>query len=394
MRLDPLPAACLLAFALACKDAPVADRPAANGVRAIVDPDRPEHYFDVPFPSDDLLGEDGLPDLTGFPVAGTPLAMQLVDGWLRRLEQTAVGFSNHGAAYFRFEGHLNLPAQTDGLPDDPVLLIDLDTGALTPLELRFIDDPKDDPYFAPHTLALAPRLGHPPRSGATLAAVVMQSAGAAPATGSALPAGLNAALTRAGVSGSPAVATVFTVQDAVGQLQALDADARARLGADPDWGEITLRQVLRLEYRQGITPSGNEGTAQIVTYADGDVATTWMAPQDPSLDLVLDLDESWPMQVFEAQVPLLNYSGLDDRPYMSPGLGHIQDFDRMTGWIDFDRGGLLSEPDVEAVRVTLSIPRAPGGGLGTDLPVLLWDHGTGGSAYNFIQRSQLTTAAP
>ena len=48
-----------------------------------------------------------------------------------------------------------------------------------------------------------------------------------------------------------------------------------------------------------------------------------------------EMVDEWPMAVFEAQIPVLSYSGLEDRPYMNPGLGHIFDTDRNTGWIKF-----------------------------------------------------------
>ena len=374
-----------LGVMLACADEPAPTDRAPGGVVAIIDPARPEHFFDVPFPSDALLDADGHPDLTGYPVWGTDLGARLVEGWRSRLEATAVGFGNHSAAYFRFEGPLDLPTETAGEPTDPVVLIDLETGALTPLVLRFVADPKGDPFYAANTLALAPALGHPPRSGATLAAVVLTTAGARAPSGSSLPAGVQAALDLAGVTAAPAVATVFTVQDAVGQMRSLAADARDRLGDAPDWGAVTFRRVTSLEYRQGETASGNEGTAQIVTFEDGSTATTWMAAQDPTADQVIDLLD-WPMAVYEAEITLLNYSGLDDRPYMGPGLTHINDFDRTTGWIDFDGDTLRSVPDAEPVRLTLSLPRGSDGEVLDDAPVVIWDHGTGGSAYNIVAR--------
>ena len=384
---DPPWGAALLLALLGCKATPpVQHGPQQPGVQAIVDPDRGEHFFDVPFPSDDRLDAAGHPDLTGFPTAGPELAVNLIGGWAGRLEQTAVGFGNNTGAYFRFEGPLDLPDTTEGLPSDPVLLIDLETGALTPLLLRFIEDSGGDAWYGDHTLSLLPALGRPPRSGATLAAVVMQSAGALPADGYAVPAAVQDALSAAGVSGDVAVATTYTVQDTVGQLGTLAEDALDRLGPSPAWEGVAFRQVTALEYRQGLTPSGNEGTEQIITYADGGTSSAWLAPQSAEFDHIVDLGDAWPMAVYEAEVPLYNYSGLDDRPYMNPGLGHITDFGRMSGWIDFEGAALASEPDVEPVRVTLCLPKGADGAPIDDAPVVIWDHGTGGSAYNIVHR--------
>ena len=264
-----------------------------------------------------------------------------------------MGFGNNTGAYFRFEGPLDLPDTTEGLPSDPVLVIDLETGALTPLLLRFIEDSGGDAWYGDHTLSLLPALGRPPRSGATLAAVVMQSAGALPADGYAVPAVVQDALSAAGVSGDVAVATTYTVQDTVGQLGTLAEDALDRLGLSPAWEGVAFR-LTALEYRQGLTPSGNEHQ-QIITYADGGHLERGSRPNPPSSTT----SSTWAtlaMAVYEAEVPLYNYSGLDDRPYMNPGLGHITDFGRMSGWIGFE-GRVGLEPDVEPVRVTLCLPK-------------------------------------
>ncbi len=178
--------------------------PVLTPVFPVVDPARSTHYFDMPFPSDALLTEDGTPDLTGYPVFGSAAAEPIVEGWRSRLEQVAQGFGNNTAAYFRFTGPVQVPPKTDGSPYDPVLLVDMETGERIPLDVRFITDPGGDPSFASYLLSFAPQLGHPPRSGARLAAVVMPSAGVSPAEEgvSAVPDGVTEALALAGVTGT------------------------------------------------------------------------------------------------------------------------------------------------------------------------------------------------
>lgn len=372
-------AAMWLSLLIACRSG------AHPGVQAIVDPGRAEHFLDLPFPSDALLDERGRPDLQGFPAPDQELAASLVDGWARRLEQTAVGVGNNPAAYFRFEGPLDgVPegrSQTAGSPDDPVLWVGLDDPELLPLELRFVGDPLGDPFYGEHTLAAAPALGAPPRSGQRYAAVVMASAGAVSPPGYAVDDEVRAALAAAGVSGEPAVATSFTVQDATGQLRALFDDADGRL---PDWSGVRFRRVVHLRYSQGQTPSGQDATVATATFEDGEESVAWLAPLGESGEHEVDLLD-WPMAVYQAEIETLNYQGLDDRPYMSAGLGHLTDFDRMSGWIDMTDGAPPT-PEPEPMRVVVSLPLGADGRPLEGAPVILYDHGTGGHAYHSVQR--------
>lgn len=359
------------------------------GVLAIVDPARPEHFFDLPWPTDEAR-VDGRATLQGYPlVSEGPLAPVLA-GWAARVEQTTLGFANNGAAYFRFEAALQgLPETTAGLPTDPVLwACDTEGGVeLLPLDLRFVEDPLEDPAWGPNTLAFGPILGRPPASGATCAAVVMAAAGVVAPDGAALPEGVQARLDAAGVVGEAAVATLFMVQDGTGQLRALAADVDARLGDAPDWSGVVFRRVISLAYSQGQTPSGRDATLATVTFEDGGTEVAYLAPLDEGGEHTTLLDESWPLVVYQASIPTLNYSGLDDRPYMSPGLAHLSDVERTSGWMDFDASGAVARaPEPEWMRIVVSLPRGKDGQPLPGAPVVLWDHGTGGHAYNAVQR--------
>ncbi|NOY28404.1 MAG: hypothetical protein GXP62_21315 [Oligoflexia bacterium] len=364
---------------------------ASDAVLAIVDPSRAVHYFDMPFPSDDLL-VDGQVDLAGFPnVDSGPLA-PVIAGWLSRIQQTTHGFANNGAAYFRFEAPLaGLPESTTGQVDDPVVwACQTDTSAeLLPLDLRFITDPLGDPFWGENTLACGPVLGRPPRSGAKCAAAVMASAGARAPNDDAVPQAARNLLAAAGVTAEVAVATVFTVQDGVGQLQALAADVDTRLGDSPDWGKLEIKRVSSLSYSQGTTPSGQPATLATATFQDGSTETAYLGALEEGGEHTTSLGKDWPMAVYQLSLPTLNYSGLDDRPYMSPGLAHLSDTDRVSGWIDFADGQVLNEPDVELMRVTVSLPKDSDGQPMSDVPVIMWDHGTGGHAYNAVQRRSI-----
>jgi hypothetical protein len=379
----------LIAALAACKSdpAPKGTTDTGTGVRAIVDATRPEHFLDLPFPSDGLLDGSGHPDMTGFPVAGTDLGGAVVSGWVRRIGLTTQGFANNGAAWFRFTGPLTgLGEDTTGAATDSVLLIDVETGERLPLALRFIEDPLDDPFYGENTLAMAPALGHPPRSGATLAAVVMQSAGATPAAGWSPDPVVTAALDLAGVTGPVAVATTYTVQDATGELQAVANDVLERLGDSPDWGDAVARRVASITYAQGLTPSENDATVCTVAFTDGSEELRYVAAMAEGDDHTHDLLNDWPMAVYQIEIPFLNYSGLDDRPYMRPGLGTVSDTARDSGWWSFSGGLPAMEPDIEVVSLTVSVPLGTDGAPIHDAPVVIYDHGTGGHAYNAVQR--------
>ncbi|MCA9566206.1 MAG: hypothetical protein KC656_00110 [Myxococcales bacterium] len=358
-----------------------------DGVPAIHDPSRSEHYFDVPFPSDALLDANGFADLEGYPLANTTLANGLLEGWIERVEATSVGFGNNTPAYFRFAGPIEVPETTDGLPDDPFLWVDLDEPELLPLLLRFVEDPLDDPAYGANTLAMAPQLGWPPRAGHRYAAVVMRSAGVAPPEDLEVDREVRDVLKGLGVTGKPAIATVFTIQDGTAQLRTLAADVDRRLqGWGGDWGDVSFRRVMSLGYSQGETPSGNETTVATVTYEDQTTAVTYLEPDETLPPFVVDLGDDWPMIVYEAEIPVLNYQGVADRPFMSPGLQHVTDNDVRTGWIDFTGDLLLSAPVVDHMRITVSIPKNPDGSAMTDVPYVIYDHGTSGHAYNIVHR--------
>jgi hypothetical protein len=365
---------------------------APDGVRAIHDPSRSTHYFDVPFPSDALLDADGLPDLEGYPTANSELAQGLLGGWIDRIEQTSVGFGNNTPAYFRFAEPIEVPSTTTGSPEDGFLWVDLDDPQLLPLQMRFVEDPIDDPAFGPNTLAMAPLLGHPPTSGHRYAAVVMRSAGVAPPEdGPDVPEELEEALDALGVPGRVATFTTFTVQDATGQLRTLAADMDARLG---DWGDVTFKRVTSLAYAQGTTSSGNDSTVATVTFEDGTTEQTFLEAGETLAPFTVDLGDAWPMVVYQAEIPILNYQGLDDRPFMSPGLAHIGDNDEQTGWIAFRGDALVSEPVVETMRITVQLPKGSDGQPLENVPFVVYDHGTSGHAYNIVHRRNPADDSP
>lgn len=365
------------------------DPPVGPSVHAIWDPARGESPWDLPFPSDADVTEDG-PDLSFYPRVTETVVGRVSAGWVDRIPTATRGFAANGPVIFRFDG---VPPAFEGVetfttaggPEDAVVLLDVEAGTFVPLEGRFIQDPGNDPFLATHTLVVAPALGATPASGATILAAVTKTSGAAPAAGWTSAEADIERWSAAGGEGDLVLSTRYTVQDSLGEIRALRA-AFERFYAPPfDWGEGAFRRVLRLDYAPGLTPSGREAQIATLSFEDGSTATHHHAPNDtPAFSI--DLGASWPMVVYQAEIPVPYFQGLADRPFMRPGAMHVTDDDEWDGWLRFDNDGLLNAPEADRMRVVLSIPKGPDGGPIDNAPLWIWDHGTGGSAWNHVQR--------
>ena len=347
----------MLLFALlACKtDLPL----------ALVEADRSGHWLDRPFPHDELL-VDGFVDWTVLPDAPTDLGTTMVGGWAGQASETVTGFSHQPAVYFRFSETFELTAADVHIQDA--------SGADVPVEWRWVEDPAGDPWLAEDLLVVIPEHTAPLASGERYVAWVSGEV-ALPAEGYSLP---------EGVPQDAAVGTAFTVQDSTGQIRALRQATDAVLDANPDFlVSAEWKEVVELTYIQGETPSGNPTTVATVTYADETQSVTHLYAVEGQEDKVVDLGEDWPFQVFEGRITTVNWQGLDEQPYGNPGVGLLNDFARRgDGWLQFVDGELQNDWEPEEMRVTVLIPRDGDG----PFPVLTWDHGTGGSAYNIVSR--------
>ncbi len=387
------------------------------------DPDRTTHYFDLPYPSDHLLSPEGTVDLNGYPT-GSALGAQLVGGWARRAKDTMFGFGLHPGIYFRFTGEIQhqgcayeatRPIFWDPPAlDDPVLLIaiDADPPKLHPVEMRFINDGLRDPFVPNHLLMLSPVAGAPLASGQRYAAVVTDrfvDALANPVQADerftnawnsrdsqhiAHVTDIHHALTSLGIDPERIVgATAFTTQDINAQFDLVRAAVDTLLQGEEASAFFELQHlqpVQHLAYVQGQTPSGADATVATVTYADASQDHFHLDPQPGREPLHLDLDESWPMRVYEAYLHTPNFLGLADLPYAGKGFALFEDLNRQSGRLNFaiheGKLTLLSQPEPEAMRIVIQLPRR----LGQDLDackIVVWDHGTGGTAYNAVLRA-------
>jgi hypothetical protein len=343
---------------------------------AIVAADRDGFFFDRPFPSDELRRADGTVDLAGFPIPEQALAATMVGGWARMMGESATGFSALGPITFRLDGPVEVEPTYPGEPGDPIRLFSLDSAHQVPIEVRFLARPQGDPFLGPNTLVLRPDPRHALRSGERYAAVVDRSL-ARPPEGYTPPPELDG---ERGIG----VATVFTVQDSLGQLRALRAATDAVLDANPEYlVPPVLREVASIRFRPATSPSGRAATECLVTYAEGDSQITWLADRAGQETFTLDLSAG-PMRVLEGRITTVSWRPLDEAPWASPGAGFLSDFSRSDGAIAFGADGApLATPEPEAMRVVVQVPRE-----GSSHGLLLWDHGTAGHAYNAVQHQR------
>ena len=330
---------------------------------AVVEADRSGHWLDRPFPSDELLRADGTADWTVVPEAPSALGTTVVSGWAQAASAASQGFSHQPACYFRFDGPLDLDMGDVGITG-----VD---GSEIPVEWLWIDDPAGDPFLAENLLIVMPQPTAPLRSGERYVAWV-SSRVANRAKGWSPPEEAPAEV---------AVSTTFTVQPSLGQMISLLEAADAFVDATPSMLEPTeWRRVLSLSYEPGQTASGQPSAVATVTYEDGQTSETYLADEGHPAHTV-DLS-SWSHEVWEGRIETVAFQDEEGRPWASPGVGLVGDFDRVDeGWIAFDGTTLISEGRSESMRIVVQIPKTPG-----PHPVITWDHGTGGHAYSAVQR--------
>ncbi len=135
--------------------------------------------FDFPYPSDHLLGEDGFIDVSGFP---NPLPSSLVEKYVNYANTHIKGWGANSAIYFHFSAGLDL----DSLPDEwssttaesPIQLINIEPnspefGTRVPVKVEFFKDATD--YYPENTLAFLPFPGFPLRPSERYAAILLKT---------------------------------------------------------------------------------------------------------------------------------------------------------------------------------------------------------------------------
>lgn len=199
----------------------------------------PEHFYDLPYPSDLRLDPSGRPDLAGYPF---PRGNGVVAGVWRAAGRRPA-FPTVGAAYFRFDGPLAARSARDPVAasaDAPLLIVDVDPdsperGRLLPAVASTLEP---DAYAPGHLLAVAPFPGIVLAPGRRYAVVVRRALGDAsgaelgvPASVAALRAGETPAGAR-GVAMRDLLSTLWETLDAIGVPRADIAAATSFTTAD------------------------------------------------------------------------------------------------------------------------------------------------------------------
>jgi len=212
--------------------------------------------YDAPFPSDDLVRDDGSVAIEAFP---NPAGIALVDQGKALVASHARGFAQNGAVYFTLDGTID----TERLPDlvatttpgASAFLIGVTPGAPDylvryPVTVRFELD--GGPFGEPHMLSMLPLQGVPLRKQTTYAAVITRALGVQPSdemtaiANGTRPAAMPqrafgeyraalASLAQAGVQTRDiAGLSVFTTDDPTGELDRVLGDMLAQPPPQPD----------------------------------------------------------------------------------------------------------------------------------------------------------------
>jgi hypothetical protein len=325
-----------------------------RGTTALVDLEAdtttPEHFYDLPFPSDLRLRADRTPDLSGLPFEATaPLAPQLlglVTQAQRRRDAPGVAVS-----YFRFDGPLPARSADAVLPaaaDAPVLLIDVTRRALFPLVAQALPP---DGWVPGNVLAVAPMPGTvlPPGRYATVVRRAFGDAAGRPLGVSTTLLQLRAGGTPFGPRGDAAREVYLPLWDALDAIGVARADVAAATVFTV--GDVVAEVAARSEALRTRHPVTIE-------------------------DLVLD----------EVHPRFCELRGQVALPQFQRG---VAPFDT-GGEFALGEDGLPVKQRDEGAPIVVTIPRAPmpvGG-----FPLVLYLHGTGGLAAQVVDRGK--TLAP
>lgn len=336
-------------------------------------------FWDLPWPSDARVTAAGTPDMAGFP---NPEDSNLINSYLAFCEETLDGFGASAPVYLRFDGAVTLPAwdesniEASQRCEGPVRILDVDPespgyGTCLPARWELIEANSADPFLAGNVAIVAPYWGFPMRGRTTYAVYLVDLegpggyvqgstdlqallSGAGPAalqpTYQPLADYLLVDLLAAGVSAEGPIfvdgvepelpadgidrrwiahATVFTTQDATGELQAVSEFVAGEPGLIAWEGDLTL------------LPEDHEEHQDLYAIWDG----TYRAPNFQRGEL----------------------------PYGEEGGGF--EFD--------DTGAPIVQLD-ELIPFAVSMPRDSATQPAAGWPVILHQHGTGGDRFSHL----------
>lgn len=171
MRLASISLALLLPLGGCGDSSSGTGNPPTGDVAVKMDFTRADGFYDAPFPSLELRGEDDRIDVSGFP--RSPGA-RIIDQALALLARDANGFGLTSGVFFALTGSVDvdqLPSVEQSVsPQAPVFLISVADGLPAPVQVDFAPD--GGPFGAPNLLSLVPYQGLPLKPRTAYAAVV------------------------------------------------------------------------------------------------------------------------------------------------------------------------------------------------------------------------------
>ena len=294
-------------------------------------------FFDAPFPSPGRLGDGGTIDVSDFPGPNIALKTRLVE----QLGAFGEGFGRSTGQWVRFTGGIDVGSlpKLGAAPslDDAVFLVDLESGALVPLELQF--KAAQETYSPRNLLVAVPYQGHVPAAGTWHALVVTKKL--------------------LGDDGLPVQRAEFLDSSSGGGArgEALRAELpRLKDFLKERWNEVAAATVFR-------TGSHWERLKAISTAARARPA----APVGP----VTRLREHPGFAVLEGRVDVPMYQR-GGEPYSTDGA------------MVFDASGAPVAQRTETIRFALRVPRQPMPAQG--YPLLFHVPGSGGDYLAIIDR--------
>lgn len=319
-----------------------------------------DQFYNLPYPSDFRLNENGKPDLSAFPVFS-----KYNVGLFKRLKTIASdrpGFPTTAAGYFRFNQPLApldidqlIPAETDS----PILLVDIgrdspDRGQLFPVVAT---TPTPDPFYVPeHLLAVSPFPGIVLKPNRQYAYVVRDS-----------------------------------LKDANEQpLQTTEIFSQLRQGDIPK-GQIRRKFLAYLHYKplwETLDQLGVDRESVVVAtvFTTGDVVAEMSQLSDQALEdyspdiRSLEYDSSHIISAldyckFTAEIKLPQFQK-GEPPYFF--------FQEREGLFEFDSDGTLKRQRNQTIPLVITLPKRPMPAAG--YPLVAYYHGSGGLSTQVVDR--------
>jgi hypothetical protein len=317
---------------------------------------KPGHFFDFPFPSDRRLTALGAPDLSGYPDAS---GLQVFGG-LVAAAAARPGFPTLPVAYFRFDAELPPQSGEDPLPAEPsapILLLDVDPwsperGRLIPVLARTFTA---DDWTSAYLLAVGPRPGFVLAPSRTYAVVVMRALGDATGARLGVPADLLVLAGgghASGVRGAPLAQIYTPLWSTLAQLGiAADRVAAATVFTT---GDVVAALAELAERVRGSHPVAIDQIA---------LASTPRVAQERYCEITASIE----LPQFQRGIPPFNSEGL----------------------FDFGTDGLPIAQRSERAKLVITLPKQPMPKAG--YPLLLYLHGSGGSASDLVDRGPVTS---